>query len=82
MSPVIIAIIVLGTTGIAGAVILYAVAKKFYVNEDPRIALIEELLPGANCGDAGVPDAMISHVHVRRPHHLTTSYAPERERKS
>lgn len=50
MSPVIIAIIVLGTTGIAGAVILYAVAKKFYVNEDPRIALIEELLPGANCG--------------------------------
>ena len=31
----------------------YAVAKKFYVNEDPRIALIEELLPGANCGGCG-----------------------------
>ena len=37
MAPVIIAIIGLGTTGIAGAVILYAVAKKFYVNEDPRM---------------------------------------------
>lgn len=53
MSSVIIAIIVLGVTGIAGAVILYAVAKKFHVNEDPRIALIEELLPGANCGGCG-----------------------------
>ena len=47
------AIIVLGGIGLLGAVILYVVSKRFYVKEDPRIALIEELLPGANCGSCG-----------------------------
>ena len=49
----ILAITVLGGIGIAGAAVLYFVAKKFHVSEDPRIALIEELLPGANCGSCG-----------------------------
>ncbi|MCM1503580.1 MAG: RnfABCDGE type electron transport complex subunit B [Muribaculum sp.] len=47
------AIIVLGGIGLLGACILYLVSKRFYVKEDPRIALIEELLPGANCGSCG-----------------------------
>ncbi len=47
------AIIVLGGIGLLGAGILYLVSKRFYVREDPRIALIEELLPGANCGSCG-----------------------------
>lgn len=47
------AIIVLGGIGLLGAVVLYMVSKRFYVKEDPRIALIEELLPGANCGGCG-----------------------------
>jgi Na+-translocating ferredoxin:NAD+ oxidoreductase RNF subunit RnfB len=35
------------------AVILFVVAKKFHVEEDPRIDEVAELLPGANCGGCG-----------------------------
>ena len=51
--PILTAIIVLGGIGILGAVILYVVSKRFFVKEDPRIELIEQLLPGANCGSCG-----------------------------
>ena len=37
------------------AVILYFVAKKFYVYEDPRVDEVEAVLPGANCGGCGYP---------------------------
>lgn len=53
MSPIIIAILILGGIGVLGAAILYVVSKRFYVEEDPRIELIEALLPGANCGSCG-----------------------------
>lgn len=46
-------VLVLGITGIVAAVVLWFVAKKFYVYEDPRIAQVEALLPGANCGSCG-----------------------------
>ncbi|MCM1291118.1 MAG: RnfABCDGE type electron transport complex subunit B [Prevotella sp.] len=46
-------ILILGLTGIIAAVVLYIVAKRFAVYEDPKIAQIEELLPGANCGACG-----------------------------
>lgn len=48
-----LAMTVLGIAGFAAAVILYIVAKKFKVKEDPRINDIEEILPGANCGACG-----------------------------
>ncbi|MCP4146768.1 MAG: RnfABCDGE type electron transport complex subunit B [bacterium] len=35
--------------------ILFFVAKKFKVDEDPRIDEVTELLPGANCGGCGYP---------------------------
>ena len=41
--------------GLAAAVILYFVAKKFHVEEDSRIDEVTELLPGANCGGCGYP---------------------------
>lgn len=44
---------VLGVAGFAAGLILYLVAKKFNVKEDPRIGEIEEILPGANCGACG-----------------------------
>lgn len=53
MNSILVSIIVLGGIGILCAAILYFVAKRFYVEEDPRIALVEELLPGANCGGCG-----------------------------
>ena len=47
------AMLVLGAAGLAAALILYLVAKKFMVKEDERIGQIEEILPGANCGACG-----------------------------
>lgn len=44
----------MGIIGVIAAVILYLAAKKFNVVEDPRIAQIESLLPGANCGGCGM----------------------------
>ncbi|MFI3267057.1 MAG: RnfABCDGE type electron transport complex subunit B, partial [Rikenellaceae bacterium] len=41
--------------GCLAAVILYFVAQKFKVYEDPRIDEVEKLLPGANCGGCGFP---------------------------
>lgn len=48
-----LAMAVLGGAGFAAGLILYLVAKKFNVREDPRIGQIEEILPGANCGACG-----------------------------
>ena len=53
MNTILVAILVLGGIGILGAAVLYVVARKFKVEEDPRIDEIEELLPGANCGACG-----------------------------
>lgn len=39
--------------GVLSAVILYFVAQKFKVEEDPRIDQSEKMLPGANCGGCG-----------------------------
>ena len=47
------AVISLSAIGGAAAVVLYFVAQKFKVIEDPRIDEIEELLPAANCGACG-----------------------------
>lgn len=46
-------VITLGLTGAAAAVILYFVAQKFKVIEDPRIDHVQESLPSANCGGCG-----------------------------
>ena len=43
-------LVVIGTSA---AVILYLVAQKFKVYEDPRIDDVEKALPGANCGGCG-----------------------------
>jgi Na+-translocating ferredoxin:NAD+ oxidoreductase RNF subunit RnfB len=48
-------IITVGAIGLVAAVILFFVAKKFFVEEDPRIDQIEEALPSANCGGCGYP---------------------------
>jgi RnfABCDGE-type electron transport complex B subunit len=50
---VVFTIITLCTIGSASAVILFFVARKFKVFEDPRIDQVESSLPGANCGGCG-----------------------------
>jgi Na+-translocating ferredoxin:NAD+ oxidoreductase RNF subunit RnfB len=49
------AVVSLSAIGIAAAVILYFVAQRFKVIEDPNIDLVEEALPAANCGGCGYP---------------------------
>lgn len=46
-------ILSLSGLGASAAVILYVVAQKFKVFEDPRIDDVEEALPAANCGGCG-----------------------------
>lgn len=54
MSDIVIyTIISLSAIGVTAAVILFFVAKKFRVYEDPKIDLVEEALPAANCGGCG-----------------------------
>lgn len=54
MSTVILyTVVILSIIGTLSAIILYFVAKKFKVYEDPRIDQIEAALPGANCGGCG-----------------------------
>ncbi len=35
------------------SILLYVVARQFAVEEDPRIDLVQAVLPGANCGGCG-----------------------------
>ncbi len=53
MNVIVISLIVLGGIGCLSAVVLYIVAQKFKVVEDPRIDQVEAVLPGANCGGCG-----------------------------
>ena len=55
MNGIVIALIALGVLGFVGSLLLYVVAKQFYVYEDPRVGQVEEVLPGANCGGCGFP---------------------------
>lgn len=52
-STIIITIISLSLLALFSAVILYFIAQKFKVIEDPRIDEIQEILPAANCGGCG-----------------------------
>ena len=52
-STLIYTVIILSAIGTVSAVILYFVAQKFRVIEDPRIDEVENSLPGANCGGCG-----------------------------
>ena len=53
MTVLLSTILTLCVVGILAAVILYFVAQKFKVEEDPRIDEVEKMLPGANCGACG-----------------------------
>ena len=46
-------IAVVTVMGLVLALVLYLVAERFKVEEDPRIDLVEKAMPGANCGGCG-----------------------------
>ncbi len=53
MNTIIFTIATLSVLGLLLAIVLYIIAQKFKVEEDPRIDTVEALLPGANCGGCG-----------------------------
>ena len=55
MNVVVITVLTLAILGTIAALVLYFVAQKFKVFEDPRIDQVEEVLPAANCGGCGFP---------------------------
>lgn len=55
MNIVLITIVTLAVLGGVAALILYFVAQKFKVFEDPKIDEVEQILPAANCGGCGFP---------------------------
>jgi Na+-translocating ferredoxin:NAD+ oxidoreductase RNF subunit RnfB len=52
---IIYAVVSLSLIGAIAAIILYFIAQKFKVLEDPKIDELEEVLPAANCGGCGFP---------------------------
>ena len=52
---IITAILTLGGLALILALVLVYANKRFYVFEDPRIDVVEDMLPHANCGACGEP---------------------------
>ena len=50
MEVLLYTILTLCVLGVLAAIVLYFVARKFRVEEDPRSDVVEKMLPGANCG--------------------------------
>jgi RnfABCDGE-type electron transport complex B subunit len=70
MNTLVLTVLTLSVLGILLAVILYFVAQKFHVEEDPRIDDVEKMLPGANCGGCGfagcraMADALVTRENI------------------
>jgi electron transport complex protein RnfB len=50
-----IVIIILSALGVSLGLLLGVAARYFKVEEDPLIETVEQMLPGANCGQCGFP---------------------------
>lgn len=53
MGSLVTTVLVVSGLGALLALLLFLVAKRFKVEEDPRIDEVEKILPGANCGGCG-----------------------------
>lgn len=53
MGSLVTTVLTVSGLGALLALLLFLVAKKFKVEEDPRIDEVEKMLPGANCGGCG-----------------------------
>jgi len=69
-------IAIIALLGLVLAVILYLVAEKFKVVEDPRIDEVEKVMPGANCGGCGFAGCRaFADAAVKAPN-LDNNYCP------
>ena len=76
MNVLLITIITLSALGVLAAVILYYVAQKFKVYEDPRIDQVEEVLPAANCGGCGYPGCRAFAEAMVKSDDISNLYCP------
>ena len=55
MTEILIAVGILGGLGLVFGLVLAIASKVFHVETDPRLDMLNECLPGANCGGCGYP---------------------------
>ena len=77
MSSIVIwTIAVIALLGLVLALVLYIVADRFKVGEDPRIDEVEKVMPGANCGGCGFAGCRaFADAAVKAPN-LDNNYCP------
>ena len=75
-TTVLYTIISLSVLGAVAAIVLYIVAQKFKVYEDPRIDQVEEALPAANCGGCGYPGCRGFAEAMVKSDDLSTFHCP------
>jgi Na+-translocating ferredoxin:NAD+ oxidoreductase RNF subunit RnfB len=69
-------IVIITVLGLVLAAILYFIAKRFKVEEDPRIDEVEAVMPGANCGGCGFAGCRaFAEAAVKAPN-LDNNYCP------
>ena len=69
-------IAVLSGLGLLLALLLYLLAKKFKVEEDPRIDEVEKVMPGANCGGCGFAGCRAFADSAVKAPNLDNHYCP------
>ena len=76
MNSMVVTVLVVSGLGALLALLLFLVAKKFKVEEDPRIDEVERMLPGANCGGCGFAGCRgMSEALVKRDD-ISSLYCP------
>ena len=76
MNALVLTVLTLSVLGVLLAVILYFVAQKFKVEEDPRIDEVEKMLPGANCGGCGFAGCRAMSEALVKNDNIDSLYCP------
>lgn len=75
-TTIIITVVSLTIMGLVLAVVLYFVAQKFKVEEDPRIDIVEAIMPGANCGGCGYAGCRAFAENCVKSGNIDSMYCP------
>ena len=76
MNALILTVAILTGLGLVLAVVLFLVAKKFRVEEDPRIDEVEKAMPGANCGGCGYAGCRAFAESAVKAENLDSHFCP------
>ena len=76
VNTIIWTIAVITVLGLLLSVSIYLVAKKFKVEEDPRIDEVEAVMPGANCGGCGFAGCRAFASSCVGAENLDNNYCP------